>query len=104
MEQFIDVLERVENTSPPESELLADLRLSAQMRESWRSGRFWFNYAIRKSFELDAIYWALLHDGRESMSPLDYETRGEMERHIETKMKQLKAYKQECTTRFSSES
>ncbi|TLD07305.1 hypothetical protein PgNI_10440 [Pyricularia grisea] len=36
------------------------LPLSAYMRESWATGRFWLNYAARKSWAFDAIYWKYL--------------------------------------------
>ncbi|EKJ75895.1 hypothetical protein FPSE_04075 [Fusarium pseudograminearum CS3096] len=37
-------------------------KLSAYMRESWSSGRFWLNYAARKSWAFDAIYWKFLDE------------------------------------------
>lgn len=91
MEQFLRMLELVEGTEP---------RLSTCMRDSWKSGRFWFDYAARKSFELDVIYWAALHDGGTGIELLDDQARSEMELLVEKKMKQLEAYKEECTTRF----
>ncbi|KAL0932598.1 phosphotransferase family protein [Colletotrichum truncatum] len=36
------------------------LLLSAYMRESWETGRFWLNYAARKSWAFDTIYWKYL--------------------------------------------
>ncbi|CEI61372.1 unnamed protein product [Fusarium venenatum] len=36
--------------------------LSAYMRESWTTGRFWLNYAARKSWAFDAIYWKYLDE------------------------------------------
>ncbi|KAL2811295.1 phosphotransferase enzyme family protein-like protein [Aspergillus cavernicola] len=102
MEQFLRALEQVEKetlgckqpSGPP---------LSTRMRDSWRTGRFWFNYAARKSFDVDAIYWAALHDSRAGVELLDDKARAEMESFAQTKMEQLKAYKEECTARFSSE-
>lgn len=38
------------------------LRLSGYMRESWATGRFWLNYAARKSWAFDAIYWKFLDE------------------------------------------
>ncbi|KAK9442317.1 phosphotransferase [Metarhizium brunneum] len=38
------------------------LRLSEYMRESWRTGRFWLNYAARKSWAFDAVYWKYLDE------------------------------------------
>ncbi|KAJ2979863.1 hypothetical protein NQ176_g2993 [Zarea fungicola] len=76
--------------------------LSARMRESWISGRFWFDLAASKSFELDAIYWAALHDGGTGIDELLNDgSRAELEPFIEKKMKQLRAYKDECNARFS---
>ncbi|QKX58011.1 uncharacterized protein TRUGW13939_05131 [Talaromyces rugulosus] len=105
MAQFLQALEQVEkeaasecnkqsNGSPP---------LSTRMRYSWRTGRFWFDYAARKSFDVDMIYWAALHNGGAGVELLDDKTRTEMESFTQTKMEQLKVYKEECTARFSSE-
>jgi hypothetical protein len=35
--------------------------LSVQMRDSWATGRFWFDYGTRKRFDIDAVYWSALH-------------------------------------------
>lgn len=102
MEQFLQAMELVEGMSVPGGHQLTEPRLSTRMRDSWRSGRFWFNYAARKSFELDAIYWAALHDGG-GIELLDDETHAEMEPFIEKKMEQLRAYKEECAARFSKQ-
>lgn len=74
--------------------------LSTRMRDSWRTKRFWFNYGIRKSFDIDAIYWAALHDGSVDVDTLDNETRTEMELIKQMKVEQLKAYNEDCATRF----
>ncbi|KAJ4177528.1 hypothetical protein NW759_017424 [Fusarium solani] len=104
MEQFLQALELVEDRSVSGGQQLTEPRLSTRMRDSWRSGRFWFDYAARKSFELDAIYWAALHDGDTGIDLLDNEARAEMEPFIEKKMEQLRAYKKEVTARFSQAS
>ncbi|EEU37264.1 uncharacterized protein NECHADRAFT_37089 [Fusarium vanettenii 77-13-4] len=104
MKQFLQALELVEETSVPGGQKLTEPRLSARMLESWRSGRFWFDYAARKSFELDAIYWTALHDGDTGAELLDDESRAEMEQFIEKKMEQLRVYKEEVTARFSQAS
>ncbi|KAK1975018.1 LOW QUALITY PROTEIN: hypothetical protein LZ30DRAFT_754395 [Colletotrichum cereale] len=36
--------------------------LSAYMRESWETRRFWLNYAARKSWAFDTIYWKYLDE------------------------------------------
>ncbi|KAF2474404.1 phosphotransferase enzyme family protein-like protein [Lindgomyces ingoldianus] len=73
------------------------LRALERMRESWKSGRFWFDYGIRKSLDVDDIYWGALH--REGDDVLDEEQQREMEELVETKMKDVKAYDKECKER-----
>lgn len=101
MEQFLRALERVEARLASEGRQSDGPYLSAQMRESWGTKRFWFNYGIRKSFDVDAIYWAALHTGSAGVDSLDDESRAEMESIMQMKMEQLKAYKEECNARFS---
>ncbi|KAK4098481.1 hypothetical protein N658DRAFT_568708 [Parathielavia hyrcaniae] len=36
--------------------------LSAYMRESWATGRFWLNYAARKGCAFDSVYWKYLDE------------------------------------------
>ena len=37
-------------------------QLSRYMQESWETGRFWLNYAARKSWAFDTIYWKYLDE------------------------------------------
>lgn len=100
LNQFLQVLEQVEQ----ETEVLECHSLSTRMRDSWKTGRFWFDYAARKSFDVDIIYWMALHDNDDpGIELLDDGTRAEMEMFTQMKMEQLKAYKEEYTARFSSE-
>ncbi|KAF2245355.1 phosphotransferase enzyme family protein-like protein [Trematosphaeria pertusa] len=92
LEQFLRALERVEARSPP-----TEPKLSTQMRESWESGRFWFDYGIRKSMDVDDIYWGALY--REGDDVLNEEQQREMEEFVEKKMKDVKAYDEECKKR-----
>ncbi|KAH8175355.1 phosphotransferase enzyme family protein [Sarocladium implicatum] len=80
-----------------EGKQLAEPPLSARMRESWSSGRFWFDHAARKSFDVDTVYSAALHDEGNGTDLLDAKTCSEIEPFVEEKVKQLKAYKDECT-------
>ena len=90
IELFIKELEKAErNLPPPEEPDEKPMCLSALMRESWSSGRFWFNYAMRSSIDADVVYWKALHDG-ENVESLD-QTEEETE-FIETKMEQFDAY------------
>jgi hypothetical protein len=45
-----------------EKDMSPGLLLSAYMRESWETGRFWLNYAARKSWAFDTIYWKYLDE------------------------------------------
>lgn len=102
IEQFLRSLERVEIEIALEVKQPGGPSLSTRMRDSWRTGRFWFDYAARKSFEVDIVYWATLHKDGAGVEWLDDKARAEMEPFTQIKMEQLKAYKEECTARFSS--
>lgn len=41
---------------------LDGLPLSVHMKESWETGRFWLNYAARKSWAFDAVFWTFLDE------------------------------------------
>lgn len=103
MEQFLHALEEEEKVVSASSQEPAP-GLSRLMRESWSSGRFWFDYAARKSFELDAIYWNELHEGIGDIELLEDGAEAEMGSYIEAKMEQLRLYKEECAGRFSQTS
>ena len=83
MDQFIRAVERAEEKLPS-----GEPRLSTRMRDSWDSGRFWFNYASRKSLDIDLIYWEVLR--REAK--LD---KGALDGVARMKMEQLAEYKEE---------
>jgi hypothetical protein len=99
MEQFLQALENVEMKRQPSGH-----RLSTLIRHSWASGRFWFNYAARKSFDIDAVYWAALHERDPAGVGFlgDEKGRAAMKPFTETKMEQLAAYKKECIAYLSN--
>jgi len=53
-------LEAVEEHEAVQTDLSAPL--SAYMRESWETGRFWLGYAARKSWAFDAVFWTYLDE------------------------------------------
>ncbi|POR33090.1 Uncharacterized protein TPAR_06705 [Tolypocladium paradoxum] len=57
LQTWLSAMEEAEQDVEPGS-----LRLSAYMRESWMTGRFWLNYAARKSWAFDCIYWKYLDE------------------------------------------
>lgn len=106
MEQFLRALERLEEKSAAggDERLEKEPRLSTRMRDSWKTGRFWFNYAARTCLDMDDIYWHALHkvDG-DGFDLLDEATQAELEPLIGMKMEQRDAYEKECTIRFAGE-
>lgn len=103
MEQFVRALERVEKDTAIAGKKVREPPLSARMRDSWRTGQFWFDYAARKSWDVDGIYWAALHDEGTGVELLNDKARVEMDSFTQTKMEQLKAYKKESDARFYPE-
>jgi hypothetical protein len=103
MEQFLRTLEAVEEAEGWEGREDDRRRLSARMRRSWGTGQFWFNIASRKSYDVDTIYWRVLHDGVDAAELLAPEVRAEMDAVVEKKMAQLKDYREECAARFPVE-
>ncbi|PYH69939.1 uncharacterized protein BO88DRAFT_481367 [Aspergillus vadensis CBS 113365] len=101
MEQFLRALARVEHEM--EYKQPGHLSLSARMRESWRTGQFWFDYAARKSFVVDVVYWDTLLSAGTGVEELEEKVRAELEFFKRLKMEQLKAYKEECLVRFCSD-
>ncbi|RDL31365.1 uncharacterized protein BP5553_09574 [Venustampulla echinocandica] len=81
------------------------VRLSTSMRESWQTGRFWLNYAARKSWAFDSIYWKVLDERffgdrgdipeyiwwQTRLDLLTDEERQAMDPFVERKMKEYKA-------------
>ncbi|KAJ6442404.1 hypothetical protein O9K51_05963 [Purpureocillium lavendulum] len=57
LETWLSAMEEAEKDMEPGAFLL-----SAHMRESWTTGRFWLNYAARKSWAFDTIYWKYLDE------------------------------------------
>lgn len=59
LKTWLSAMEKVECAA---ADLSIPFKLSSYMRESWASGRFWLNYASRKSWAFDAIYWKYLDE------------------------------------------
>lgn len=71
--------------------------LSNRMRDAWDTKRFWFNYAARNPFDVEAVCASFLTDGSSpDEESLDEQTRSGMEPFVQLKMEQLKAYDGDC--------
>ncbi|XP_044719873.1 phosphotransferase enzyme family domain-containing protein [Hirsutella rhossiliensis] len=57
LQTWLSAIEEAEQDINPGS-----LMLAAYMRESWVTGRFWLNYAARKSWAFDTVYWKYLDE------------------------------------------
>lgn len=57
LETWITAMEEAQSESDMNS---GSFLPSAYMRESWTTGRFWLNYAARRSWAFDTIYWKYL--------------------------------------------
>ena len=71
--------------------------LSKLMRESWETKRFWFNYAARKPFDVEDFYDKYLNERNAGIGSLDGDAREGLEPFVEMKMKQLRAYDDDCS-------
>ncbi|GAD97637.1 predicted protein [Paecilomyces variotii No. 5] len=58
LEIFLSLLKEREDVGISRGILTEEHRLSNHMRENWESGDFWLNYAARKSWVFDMVYWA----------------------------------------------
>ncbi|KAK3369100.1 hypothetical protein B0T24DRAFT_533558 [Lasiosphaeria ovina] len=59
LKTWLRAMERAEESLEKKSKGFA---LSIYMRESWETGRFWLNYAARKSWAFDSIFWKYLDE------------------------------------------
>ncbi|KAH6880136.1 phosphotransferase enzyme family protein-like protein [Thelonectria olida] len=95
MELFLGEMDRCEARNPSSGG--EEKGMAARMRESWDSGRFWFNYAMRTSVDADAVYWKALVGGTRG----EVADEEEMEEFIGAKMKQFEEYEKERNGRDS---
>ncbi|ATY62219.1 kinase-like domain [Cordyceps militaris] len=56
---WLQAMKRAEQNS---DETPSGYLLSMYMQESWTTGRFWLNYAARKSWAFDSIFWRYLDE------------------------------------------
>ncbi|KAG7292988.1 hypothetical protein NEMBOFW57_003033 [Staphylotrichum longicolle] len=91
-EQFIRAVERVETR---EQLRTGSTPLSAQVRDSWESGRFWLNFASRCCFDVDEVVWEFLQGEGRGEAMLDESERAQKARFVKHKMEQFQQYLKE---------
>ncbi|KAH7394212.1 phosphotransferase enzyme family protein-like protein [Phaeosphaeria sp. MPI-PUGE-AT-0046c] len=94
LKHFLQVMERVEG---PRGSVGGTQPLSKLMRESWDTKRFWFNYAARKPFDVEVFFDKYLNESDTGMGALDKDECEGLEPFVEMKMRQLRAYDDECS-------
>jgi hypothetical protein len=97
LEQFLRALEQRETEM---NRMQGGVRpLSSLMRDSWQSGDFWFNFAARKSLDVDAIFYTQLDGanfgGNAGVDLLDDDVHAGIESFVQMKMEQKQEYDQE---------
>jgi aminoglycoside phosphotransferase (APT) family kinase protein len=60
LETFLRVLSEREQLALGRGTLKAENVLSRRMRENWESGQFWIDYAARRSWAFDSIFWTYI--------------------------------------------
>jgi hypothetical protein len=93
LEQFLQAMRRAERAR---KKLHDNKPLSDLMRESWLTKRFWFNYAARKPFDVEVIFYNCLNGRADIESLEDEEVREGLEPFVKMKMEQLRAYDEDC--------
>ncbi|EEP81055.1 predicted protein [Uncinocarpus reesii 1704] len=58
LKTFLEALQEKEEHAIRRGIITENDRLSRYMKESWETGDFWVNYAARRSWAFDMIYWA----------------------------------------------
>lgn len=94
LEHFLEAMERVEGAKDGAGSIQ---RLSKLMRESWETKRFWFNYAARKPFDVQVFFDRYLNESNAGIGSLGEDACEGLEPFVEMKMKQLRAYDDECS-------
>jgi hypothetical protein len=61
LETWLSAMNEAEESAGSECQS-TEFPLSAYMRESWETGRFWLTYAGRKSWAFDTVYWKYLDE------------------------------------------
>ncbi|KAM3466323.1 hypothetical protein NHJ6243_001063 [Beauveria neobassiana] len=61
--QCLDIwLRAMKRAEQDSAETPSDYLLSEYMQDSWTTGRFWLNYAARKSWAFDSVFWRYLDE------------------------------------------
>lgn len=60
LEMFLSVLKECEKMALGRGTLRSSDTLSSKMRRNWENGQFWIDYAARRSWAFDAIYWTFI--------------------------------------------
>ncbi|KAJ5556361.1 hypothetical protein N7494_000276 [Penicillium frequentans] len=94
---FLEELIKQETSAINHGSLSENDRIAERMKESWESGDFWVNYAARRSWAFDMVFWAKVDQrffGQGSLEDrfdlLTSEERNQMGEFVQRKLAQMK--------------
>ncbi|TVY31983.1 hypothetical protein LOCC1_G008557 [Lachnellula occidentalis] len=61
LETWLSAIKAAEESAGSKSQSM-EFPLSAYIRQSWETGRFWLSYAARKSWAFDTVFWKYLDE------------------------------------------
>ncbi|KAF1989388.1 phosphotransferase enzyme family protein-like protein [Aulographum hederae CBS 113979] len=93
LEQFVRAMQRVETAR---GLAIDEKSLSNRMLESWQTERFWFNFAARKSLDVEVLYDNCLNEDGHGLESLDESLQAGLSPFVDMKMEQLRAYDSDC--------
>lgn len=93
LEQFVGAMQRVERAK---GLTIDETSLSSLMLESWHTKRFWFNFAMRKSIDVDVLFRKCLNEDGHGLESLDEDLQAGLDSFVEMKIEQVKAYLKDC--------
>jgi len=101
LDTFIRVLQSREKSAIDRGTLKEQNLLSTRMQESWESGQFWIDYAARRSWAFDAIFWTYIdpkffggngkgHEYEARLGLLSKDERDKLEEFVQRKVEESK--------------
>ncbi|KAJ5559813.1 hypothetical protein N7513_002212 [Penicillium frequentans] len=93
---FLEELVKQETSAINNGSLSENEKIAERMKESWKSGDFWVNYAARRSWAFDMVFWAKIDRRffgkgglKDRYDLLTREERNRMEEFVQRKLAQM---------------
>ena len=99
LETFLGALQRREQSAIERGTLTPGNILSDKMRKNWENRQFWIDYAVRRSWAFDAVFWTFIDtrffggNGKgdqceERLTLLDAEVRDNIDAFVQKKVEE----------------